>query len=254
MDRILKQVQVRSMTSPSMKSDYKCEVCKDTTFVPGPNGMKRCDCFKKELTERRWKRFGVDPNEVKLIKDYETTTPEKLKARNAAVNYVKNFEEIKGQRNNSLALLGQPGAGKTHLALGIGKALMERDKYTEVVYMPYLEVMQELKANVFDEEVYIKIQSKYTNAELLIIDDLFKDKVKKGQLTGELKESDMKHIYPIINQRYISHKPTIYNSECNANMLLDLDEALGGRIIECCKDNIVIFKYCKENNYRLQGV
>jgi DNA replication protein DnaC len=64
----------------------------------------------------------------------------------------------------------------------------------------------------------------------------------------------MKHIYPIVNQRYINHKPTIYSSECNANMLMDLDEALGGRIIESCKDNIIIFKYCKENNYRMEGI
>lgn len=71
---------------------------------------------------------------------------------------------------------------------------------------------------------------------MLIIYDLFEDKVKKDQLAFELKETDMKHIYPIINQRYINHKPTIYNSECNVNMLLDLDEALSGRILESCKD------------------
>ncbi|MHC1681357.1 MAG: ATP-binding protein [Clostridiaceae bacterium] len=189
-----------------------------------------------------------------MIKEYKATEGIKLTAKNAAINYIKNFDIIREQKNNGIALLGQPGAGKTHLALGIGRALLERKNHIQVMYMPYLEVMRELKASVLDEEHYNKVQSRYINCELLIIDDLFKDKVKKGQLVGELREPDMKHIYPIVNHRYINHKSTIYSSECSANMLLDLDEALGGRIIESCRDNIIIFKYCRENNYRMQGI
>ena len=248
------QVRQMSMTSANTPDKYICDSCKDTTWVQGEDGFKRCQCYKLDVVKRRWKKFGVNPDDVKLIIDYEVNTNIKIEARNKAVNYVKQFDTIKTQRNSSLAFLGQPGAGKTHLALGIGKALLERVEHVEVVYMPYLEATRELKSNAMDEENYNKIQSKYINCELLIIDDLFKDKVKKGKLIGELKETDMKHIYPIVNQRYVNHKPTIYNSECNANMLLDLDEALGGRIIESCKENIIIFKYGKENNHRLEGV
>lgn len=109
--------------------------------------------------------------------------------------------------------------------------------------------MRELKANTMNES-YMKLTKRYTECELLIIDDLFKEKVKKGKLVAGLTESDMKHIYSIINQRYVNNKPTIYNSECTPNMLMDLDEALAGRILE--KSNIVIFKYGLENNYRMR--
>ncbi len=238
------------MTSQSM--NYKCNKCKDTTFIQTEAGFKRCECYKKEIIERRWKKFGVDPNEIKLIKDYEIDTAEREKAREKTIQYVLHFDDIRQRENNSISFLGQPGAGKTHLALGIGKALLERKNHVEVIYMPYLEVIRELKSSAMDEENYIKIQSKYIKCELLIIDDLFKDKIKKGKLIAGLSESDMKHIYPIINQRYVNHKPTIYSSECNAYMLFDLDEALAGRIIESCKDNIIIFKYGKENNYRMR--
>lgn len=240
------------MTSQNTKAKYKCAKCKDTGWISGPNGFYRCECYKKEVLERRWKRFGVDPNSVKKINDYKPITSKQTQAKEMAIKYVKDFKAIISQRNNSVAFLGQPGAGKTHLTLGIGKALIE--KGTEVIYMPYLEVIRELKANAMDEESYNRFQSKYINCELLIIDDLFKDKVKKGKLVGELKESDMKHIYPIINQRYAAHKPTVYSSECNLSMLMDLDEALGGRIYESCKENIVVFKYGKENNYRLKDL
>jgi DNA replication protein DnaC len=253
-NRVINQVQAASMISPSTQDKYKCEECHDSSWIIGENGARRCKCFALEVIQRRWKKFGVSPSEVKLLKDYETNTSIKKDARNSAINYIKEFDTIKEQRNSSIAFLGQPGAGKTHLALAIGKALLERIEHVEVIYMPYLEAVRELKANANEDEAYNKIQSRYISCELLIIDDLFKDKVKKGQLVAELKETDMKHIYPIINQRYINHKPTIYNSECNANMLLDLDEALGGRIIESCKGNIIIFKYGKENNYRLEGI
>ena len=243
-----------TMTSQNIQDNYNCNICKDTSWVQGDNGLKRCKCFEIELIEKRWKRFGVNPSEVKLIKEYKIDTNIRTEARNNAINYIKEFDTIKNQSNSSLAFLGQPGAGKTHLALAIGRALLERKEHIEVIYMPYLEAIRELKANVLNDEYYNKIQSNYITCKLLIIDDLFKDKVKKGKLIGELKETDIKHIYPIINQRYINHKPTIYNSECNANMLLDLDEALGGRIIESCKGNIIIFKCCKENNYRLEGI
>lgn len=251
----MKIAQQLNTTFQNTQDDkFKCFSCKDTTWVFEDGNYKRCSCYEKEVTRRRWQKFGVNPGDVKLIAEYKATSTIKLEARNAAINYIKNFDIIREQRNSSIALLGQPGAGKTHLALAIGKALLERKEHVGVMYMPYLEAMRELKACVMDDEHYNKTQARYIDCELLIIDDLFKDKVKKGKLVGELREADIKHIYPIINQRYINHAPTIYSSECNANMLLDLDEALGGRIIESCKDNIIIFKYCRENNYRMEGI
>lgn len=229
-------------------------MCGDTTWICENGNYKRCQCYQLGIIRKRWSKFGVRPEDVKPINDYQATSGIKLNAKRAAINYVENYDTIKAQRNSSIAFLGQPGAGKTHLALAIGKALLERKDHVDVMYMPYLEVMRELKASAMDEDSYNKTQSKYINCELLIIDDLFKDKVKMGRLVGELREADMKHIYPIINQRYINHKSTIYSSECNANMLMDLDEALGGRIIESCKGNLIIFRYGKENNYRMEGL
>lgn len=231
-------------------STFKCDLCQDTSWVPGENGFERCKCFQRELVERRWRKFGITPSKVKKINEYETKTEITKLAKAKAVQYIRNFNSIRLTDENSLAFLGQHGAGKSHLVIGIGAALVNGEDFISVVYMPYIEVMQELKANAMDEENYLKIQSKYTTAELLIVDDLFKDKVKKGALIGELKETDMKHIYPIINYRYINHLPTIYSSECDPDMLMDLDGALAGRILE--PSSVVVFEKCKENDYRLR--
>lgn len=249
MKRIL---NIKELTFQDTK--YNCEKCRDTTWLINEDGATRCDCFEKEIIHRRWKKFGVNPQDIKFIKEYEIDNETRKKAREKAIDYIKKFDETRNTKQNSICFLGQPGSGKTHLALGIGKALLERENNVEVVYMPYLEAIKELKSNAMEQENYIKIQSKYIECELLIIDDLFKDKVKKGKLYSELNESDMKHIYPIINQRYINKKATIYSSECNPVMIMDLDEALGGRIIESCGDNIIVFKYTQENNYRLKNL
>lgn len=247
---------INNMTSQSTKGNkviYKCDKCQDTGWIENNGYYKRCECYNKEVSISRWKKFGVNPDTIKKLREYEDTTEIQKRAKSKAAEYITNFRNIQAERNNSFALLGQPGAGKTHIALSIGKAIM-CTYGIDCVYMPYLEAIRELKAATMSEDIYFKIQNKYTKCSLLILDDLFKDKVKHGKLTGELNESDMKHIYPIINQRYISQRPTIYSSECNAEMIMDLDEALAGRILETTKNHLVIFKYNKENNYRLKDI
>lgn len=201
-----------------------------------------------DYVKRLWGSFGVKPEDTKKLKEYKPYNEATAKARDKAVEYIKIFDSIKDTRENGFALMGQPGAGKTHIVVAIGSALLERK--IPVVYTPYLEAMRELKANSMDDEYYNKLVVRYQKAKVLIIDDLFKDKVKKGKLTGELTEADMKHIYPILNYRYLNYLPTLISTECTPNMLLDLDEALGGRILECCSKYGVVFT--KECNYRMR--
>lgn len=146
-------------------------------------------------------------------------------------------------------LMGQAGGGKTHIVLAIGKALLERRM--KALYMPYLEAIRELKANAMDDEYYNKLINRFKMAEVLIIDDLFKDKVKKGRLTAELSETDMRHIYPILNYRYSNKLPTLISTECTPQMLIELDEALAGRILERCGKAYGI-EFNNQCNYRLR--
>ena len=82
----------------------------------------------------------------------------------------------------------------------------------------------------------------FSKANLLIIDDLFKDKVKNGKLLPSgLTEADLKHIYRILNVRYNNHSPIIVSSECTPKMLMNLDEAMARRILEPCGKNIIVF-------------
>ena len=236
--------QVKSsfqLTTQTSISDC-CSLC-DHGWVEENGRFRKCVCQEQHALKKRWQRFGVDPDMVKTIKEYAPQTLEQNDAKSKTISYLKEFS---GQ--SSIAFLGQPGAGKTHLSLAIGKALIEQGK--SVLYMPYLEAVRELKSKAMSDELYNEILNRYVNAKILIIDDLFKDKVKQGNLVGTLSEADVRHIYPVINQRYINKLPTIFSSECSAKMLLELDEALGSRILEMCKNNICNFSYAASNNYR----
>lgn len=210
---------------------------------------KRCECAELDYVNRLWTNFGVNPKDLKMLKKYETYNDITRQARDKAIDYIKSFNSIEKNRGNGFCVMGQSGAGKTHIVTAIGKALL--DKKIPVVYMPYLEAIRELKSCSMDLEYYERLISKYKRARVLIIDDLFKDKMKQGNLIGDLKESDMKHIYPILNYRYLNYLPTLISTECTPQLLIKLDEALAGRILECCGKRFgVVFK--NDCNYRLK--
>jgi DNA replication protein DnaC len=248
-----------NMTSTnSTATNDVCPICNGTTWVETKQGYKRCQCYKKELSERLWKGFGVDPSKVKKLNDYKAykELPATQKVKDKALNYIKNFEKIILEEKNSFGLFGQPGAGKSHIVIAIGAALLKKN--IQVIYMPYLEAMRELKANTNDDEYYLKLSNRYKKAKVLIIDDLFKDKVRNGQLLKDrygnyvgLTEADVKHIMPILNYRYLNYIPTLISTECTPSILVELDEALSGRIVESCGDNRVVFNK-SEYNYRMR--
>lgn len=222
----------------------KCVKCKDTGWVLSENNTYgRCQCIVKQHSETLWQQYGVKPSRVKKLNDYVPYDQVTAKAKEKAVEYVRLFHEIKEEENNWFALFGQPGSGKSHIAISIGAALLNNS--IGVVYMPYMEAMKEIKGNAINQELYLTLVNRYMKAPVLIIDDLFKDKVKNGRLVADLTDTDIKHIYPIINYRYYSSLPTIISSECTPEILMDLDEAQGGRILQRCATKIVF----KGQNY-----
>lgn len=242
--------QDRATVTKKSTSDV-CSICGGTSWVINKEtgAYRRCKCYKKERIQRLWTKYGVDPKDIKKLNEYNPVDGIQKSAKDKAINYITNFEKIKDTKENGFGLFGQPGAGKTHILLSIGAALIA--KGIEVIYMPYVEVMRELKATAMDNEYYIKLSSTYMKAKVLIIDDLFKDKLRNGELVGELKEADIKHLYPILNYRYLNNLPTLVSTECLPDTLQRLDDAQGGRMLERCGENITIFQG-KQYNYRMR--
>ena len=115
-----------SGVSTNLNKEYKCNTCKDTSWIEKDGAYIRCSCYTEEYLNRLWENFGVKIKDIKLLREYDPYNELTQKAKEKAVDYIKNFDEIKSTRENGFALLGQPGAGKTHIVLAIGKALLEK--------------------------------------------------------------------------------------------------------------------------------
>ena len=98
-----------------------------------------------------------------------------------------------------------------------------------------------LKANV-NESVYGDMIKNLTEIPVLYIDDFFKGGVTQG---------DINLAFELINDRYNSRKATIISSEKTINDLLNIDEAIGSRIVE--RSGEFITNITRKENYRLGG-
>ena len=119
-------------------------ICYDTGFIEYEGVWRRCEYYELDYAKRLWNNFGIDPKDIKLLNEYRPYNDITKQARDKAIDYIKSFNEIEKDRENSLCLMGQSGAGKTHIITSIGKALL--DKKIPVVYIAYLEAIRELKS------------------------------------------------------------------------------------------------------------
>ena len=253
LDRILKIVKENGQGSnhqhPKLQKKstqqilYKCSMCKDTGWIIGPDNitMTRCECAIKEIVKRQWINSRINTETAtQTFTNFEVWNESSKVAKKTAATYYKKFEEIKGNRKNSIMFCGQVGSGKTHLSIAL--ALNFIKKGINVIYMPYRDVITALKQNMIDYEYYKREISKYQLAEILLIDDLFK---------GKITEADVNIMFEIINHRYLNKLPVIVSTEFAIERMLNFDEGVGSRIYEMCQDYIVQIEG-KENNYRLK--
>ena len=110
-----------------------------------------------------------------------------------------------------------------------------------VIYMPYRNAVTKIKQTLTNNSAYDREMSRYTQARVLYIDDFLK---------GRITESDVNIIYEIVNYRYMNNLPIIVSTEKFLDDLIAFDEAIGSRIIEMCRGNIVQLQG-RELNYRL---
>ena len=249
-----------SQTSQSLINSFDCPMCEDLGFIhyrdtEGHLMFKKCECFARKQIKRRLEYSGINQDKqnitLEAYKPYDDLT---MSVKKIAEEYIKTFDNTK----TWLTFLGQSGSGKTTLSIAIGLELINRENPVRVVYMPYIDTMRKLKACSRDNEYYEAIRKPFFDADFLIIDDLFKDRIKNSRLIKryndelELSEADTKHINPIIDYRYLNKKNTIISTECNFYQLIELDEALAYRISEMSGNGGLVLEFnSKKYNYRL---
>lgn len=243
---ILERIKQEHPEWINAETEYKCPKCKDTGFLNhtddhGREIACRCDCYAIRQAREMMQRSGISAEfQKKTFDNFDTKGNEQLaNAKKKAMQYVENFEKTEHNRYNSIMFCGQVGAGKTHLGTAICGAIM--DSGIAVIYMAYRNTVTKIKQKIVKEEDYNREINRYTSARVLYVDDLLK---------GKLTEADVNIMYEIVNYRYMNNMPIIISTEKSPNELLMFDEAIGSRIIEMCRGNIIQLQG-KELNHRL---
>lgn len=202
-----------------------------------------CQCVETRKSIMRMKRSGLKD----IIKDYTfdkfiDTEPWQKAVKAAAMEYAKHPE-------GWFFLGGQSGAGKTHLCTAICREFLLAGK--QVRYMLWRDDIVKIKGAVTDSVEYSKAIDRYKRVDVLYIDDLFKTGRDKENKVQKPTVADINVAFEIINYRY--NNPallTIISSELTEDELMDIDEAIGGRIYERAK-SISIAKN-RDRNYRIK--
>ena len=241
--------------SLNAKDGYNCNVCKNKGMIlraaQDSNGnwttfSRDCKCMAVRRTIKRMERSGLK----NIIRDYtfgkfEAADDWQKVIKEAAVAYSQNPE-------GWFFIGGQSGSGKTHICTAICRELLMGGK--SVKYMLWRDDVVKLKNAVTDFEEYSGMIQQYKDIDVLYIDDLFKTGKSADGQKQVPTSADVNAAFEILNYRYNNPKLiTIISSECTINDILDIDEAVGGRIFERAKRSFSI-KGDKNKNYRLKDV
>lgn len=271
--------QKSAMTSSTASGKYECPACQDQEIVilrepvfeedgitqkRWPSGLlmfrewgEDCKCKPYKVGKRRLEQSGLAEVFGKISFDsYRTEGMHILftEAKSKAMKYAEQFQERRTEHGmryfpdvdeNSMALFGEPGAGKTLLVQAVGNSLLQRR--IPVLYFQHREEFDNLKDTKFAgaEELFDRMKH---FPGLLIWDDMLKT-TKKDERTGAKLpppafETDA--TWSVLNYRYQKKLPCAISTEWKPAELANLDRSMAGRIIERAKPYMVTFRLSKE--------
>jgi len=224
---------------PGNLEGYDCEVCLNRGYVYMlGNTSKTCECMKTRRSLKLITASGLEP----LMKRYtfdSFTTGVKWQAaiKAAALDFLKDDAAC------FFAILGQTGAGKTHICTAMAADYLR--KHIPVYYMLWLSDIKKLRATVTEGEIHEKEIKRLQTIEVLYLDDLFK--CKRG---FQPSDADVRLAFEIINARYNAQRTTLISSEFTINELKQIDPATAGRIKELCGSYMLNIERNESRNYR----
>ena len=206
---------------------YECTACRDTGYV----GIKMCSCMRQRLVEAGMYSSGLGALMQKqtfanFSCEYYRTSPDAYRVMQDnyryLLRYAENFALEAGKAiPESLLFLGGTGLGKTHLSLAIAKEVINGG--FGVVYAPAQKLVSELEREHFSFSGTNAALKKYTECDLLIIDDLGAE--FPSQFTTAA-------IGNLINERLYENRPTIISTNLSVKELSErYSERTASRIL-----------------------
>lgn len=208
------------------KEQSHCKYCEDKKLIETLNVARSDDEKRKKLIMDKAKYFDRVPDQLSnvLLKDYITETEEQKTAKNLAANFILNFD-----KKRSLILSGNPGVGKTHIAVSIKKALSK--DYT-TLFLKSTELLAFIR-QAYDGALHTEqdVFDICKDVDLLVIDDLGAE-YDRGN-ANETWASDV--IYKVLDSRL--GKSTVITTNYTETGLVEKYGLNGERIRSRMFDN-----------------
>lgn len=222
--------KLRADWGNAVKGEYDCPLCGGKGYTvraddSGNLASVECSCEAKRRSVKRIERSGLkDVLSSYTFERFQTVDTWQKEMKRKAQNFLSDNE------GKWFAAMGSVGSGKSHICTAICKELLEAGK--EVRYMLWRDESMKIKAAANDGEEYDRLIDPLKRVKVLYIDDLFK--TQKGK---EVTQADVNLAFELLNYRYVNRSLiTVISSEKTIEEILDIDEAVGSRIYERCKE------------------
>lgn len=220
---------------------FVCKKCNDT----GYDGTVMCSCFREMLVLENLKASGI--GNLVDRQSFDNFNLERYKnqgeeAYTRMCNYfrfAKNYAENFSLQSKNLLLIGTTGTGKTHISTAIAKTVIERG-FT-VLYDSAQNIVASYETDRFHSGYgeWHPVSEKYTECDLLIIDDLGTEFVNAFTVSC---------LYNLINTRQNRGLPTIISTNLSPKELTTrYEDRIYSRIIG---NEYMIFQFVGDD-YRL---
>ncbi len=216
-----------------MSTSIDCPLCHGTGWCSdrrdGVTGVRRCECTKRDRTARLLDTARIPTRYAHCELDAFDTSPSLTtrsidQAKFVAERFVDEYPTIPPL---GVLFMGNPGVGKTHLAVGILKRLI-REKGVECLFRTFPELLKEIQNsyNPNTKTSELSLLSPVLDVEVLALDELGAQNPSAWVLDT---------VGYILNHRYNENRVTILTTNF-------LDEANRREprkgVVECLTDRV----------------
>jgi DNA replication protein DnaC len=207
-------------------SVYKACDCPESENAKEQEERAKAEKQRKERVDELYKKSAMSKRARACKFDGYQLNMYNSEAFKVCKDYGENFNKIKNKPRNGLFIVGECGVGKSHIAFATANELIENEK--RVICTSMIDLLADLRANFNNSETETKTLAKYSNCDLLILDDLGKEKPTEWAL---------QMMYSIVDNRYNNLKPIIVTTNYTASDLvkrftINSDSATASAIID----------------------